>query len=447
MKQNAAQDISNQFNLAKLTQMKQEQEAQEKSRQLGMQIAQGNLDKQANPAPNSVTLANLSEVPDASAESQGLRSYEVASPATAKTPKQSEILAQQADELKQAALKYGAIGDLKQQAALTKESDSVREKLYLNQAEERKADIEKQNRAAGAMKAINSQPALDDLWSGADADHRKAFAPYFNLGLDGKPIYDDKARQSLDFFGNKAMSAKEQGELELKALQRQIEQQKADNQRLRDEALERHQKAMEAATRERTAARGNAPKKLPKDYKLDEDGEVILDPTSPTAARLATGLRKEQTTALKPIDDVQQKVTKSKELLAQSTPAADLQLQMELTNVFDKARATNMLFSANKNFGSIAGRMEGFIGRAFTGQYTDSQRSQIRQMLDGMESDVIAPARQRIGDHYATLAKTSGVSKDLVKTPDFYSSTAAKDPNAEAEAFMKGFGDGGPKRP
>ena len=265
MDQEKAGQITNEFNLQKLGALKQEQDMQAKSRQLGMQIAQDNLAKQNNPTAPAVTLANLSEVPDANAESQGLKSYakETASPATAPIPKQSEVLSQQAADLRRQSMQYQAIGNQQQANTLMDESRKVTDKLYLQQAEERKAEIDAQTRAAGAMKAINSQPALDDLWNGADEAHRKAFAPYFNIALDGKPIYDDKARESLDFFGNKAMSAKDQSELQYKALQRQIQETQAENQRLAQKNTERHQTETEAQGRERNRIAALAAAKKP----------------------------------------------------------------------------------------------------------------------------------------------------------------------------------------
>ena len=87
------------------------------------------------------------------------------------------------------------------------------------------------------------------------------------------------------------------------------------------------------------------------------------------------------------------------------------------------------------------GRVEGFVGRQFTGQYTDSQRSEIRSMFNNMESDVIVPTREKIGAHYSNLAKSSGVPQTLVETPNFYGSTPSN-PQAEADAFLKGMSGG-----
>jgi hypothetical protein len=271
MRQNDAQEINNQFNLEKLSQLRKDQELESRSRQVSMRLAQAEMEKSAPPA---TTLANLSEMPDFGAESQGLKAYDrPAIPATAKIPKQSDLLAEQADKLKAAALQYGAAGDTKQQNALMKESDQVREKLYLNQREERMAEAQRQKEAAGAMMAINSQPALDEMWANASAEHRKGFAPYFNIGLDGKPIYDGKARESLNFFGMKSLDAEKQTALSIKALNEQIAAQKAETERLRLQESERHNKATEALGRE-----GNKIKATVAETKAAPSDEGTLTP-------------------------------------------------------------------------------------------------------------------------------------------------------------------------
>jgi len=223
------QDIAateQQFNLAKLSQLQRSQELDNNSRQLGMKIAQENLDKQNNPAPNAVTLANLSEVPDAATESAGGRA--VAMPSTTEPPKQSEILSKQAAELRNNAQRYAAIGDIKTQQSLIDEARKTDEKLYQTQAEERKADAEKKKAASAAFGAVNSQEALDAAVKTDNPEHFKAIAPLFNLGLDGKPIWDDKAKAATAFIARASMDAAKQAEFDHKALMTQIATQKAE---------------------------------------------------------------------------------------------------------------------------------------------------------------------------------------------------------------------------
>lgn len=134
----------------------------------------------------------------------------------------------------------------------------------------------------------------------------------------------------------------------------------------------------------------------------------------------ANQIRDEQTAALKPLEDTQQKLSIAKQLLATSSPASDVQLQSMLADLFDKSRTTNLLFQANRNFGTLAGRAAGFLGRAFTGQYTDQQRKEIAGMINDMEKNVIEPSRSRVGSHYRNLSTAVGVNPAMTNTPNFY---------------------------
>lgn len=159
----------------------------------------------------------------------------------------------------------------------------------------------------------------------------------------------------------------------------------------------------------------------------------------------ASNIRDEQTKALKPIDDVQQKLTIAKQLLATSSPASDIQLQQALTDLFDNARATNMLFNANKNFGTLAGRAAGLIGRMFTGQYTDKQRSEIGNLITEMEKNVLSPTRSRVESHYKGIAQATGVNPALTQTPNFYSDQNSGSAQSEADAFLRGAANAKPR--
>lgn len=146
---------------------------------------------------------------------------------------------------------------------------------------------------------------------------------------------------------------------------------------------------------------------------------------TPKAVSTAAEMRKEQEAALKPLDDVQQNITRMKQLLATGGPASAQQIQEGLTNVFDKNRAYSSLLGMNKNFGTLQGRAAGFFGRMFTGDYTDQQRKDIRDMLNEMENNVIAPSRQRIISYHKGVASNAGVPAALIPTPPGYSDAGA----------------------
>lgn len=146
---------------------------------------------------------------------------------------------------------------------------------------------------------------------------------------------------------------------------------------------------------------------------------------TPKAVSTAAELRKEQDSALKPLDEVQQNITRMKQLLATGGPASAQQIQEGLTNVFDKNRAYSSLLNMNKNFGTLQGRAAGFIGRTFTGDYTDQQRKDIRDMLNEMENNVITPSRQRIIGYHKGVASSAGVPANLIPTPPGYADSGA----------------------
>jgi len=97
-----------------------------------------------------------------------------------------------------------------------------------------------------------------------------------------------------------------------------------------------------------------------------------------------------------------------------------VQLQAMLSDLFDKSRTTNLLFQSNRNFGTLQGRAAGMLSRAFTGQYTDQQRSEIYDMINAMEKNVIQPSRERVGSYYSRLSRAAGVNPGLTQTPNFY---------------------------
>lgn len=201
---------------------------------------------------------------------------------------------------------------------------------------------------------------------------------------------------------------------------------------------------------------GDSAHKPPPGYRWKDKDRTELEkiPGGPAEARddKETGRIIEATNkaierSIKPIDEVQQQVTKVKELLAVDTPAAKKQVTELLTNVFDRTRATNLLFKENANFGTLAGRVTGGITSFVGGKYSAEQRKQIKEMMDEMEKNVIEPQRKRITEYYKGRAqKQYGINPDLIEVPDFYgTSKGTGNAQAEADAFLKGLGGAGPR--
>lgn len=431
MAQNEGQQLINRANLQKIAEAERAQKMQADTLAFYQKQA-------ALPATTLANLSEMKEVPDAGAESQGLRQMAKEPTPAPKKISAAESLMSSADEAGRMAKELQSINPAEADR-LRKERDNLLTKAAPLLKEERAAKQEENAQVMQWMGAVKDEPSFQNVMAQIKQfkpEMYKAWAemqlpngaPAFPRNLDGSFAYTPQTQKITETVAKASMKEYERAQVAEKIEDNKRADLELERRKKADEDRVRHDKAVEANQREGNQIRREA---------LDVRAEVKETTTETTEARR---LRKEVETKIKPLDKVQQNITQAKELLALSTPASDLQLQMRLTDVFDKARATNMLFSANKNFGSIAGRVEGFIGRAFTGQYTDSQRREIRQMLDGMENDVIRPARAKINDHYGKIAKKSGVDSDLVVDPDLYASTptAPTNPQAEADAFMKG---------
>jgi len=339
-----------------------------------------------------------------------------------------EQQANQSEKFAQLAAKSGAVA---QQEKYAKDAAEIRSKASSARAQEQKEKIENANMIGEAIGVVKDQTSLDSaverlktIPGGLDALPAMGFVKTPTGGYVFTPIGGEHAY----VFGKTTMAMKDQMKAQLDIEEEARKKADLERQKLVDAQHMKKNDEDTALGRANLSLRGS---ELELNRGLRQDAKAVST---------GTEIRKEQDKALKPIDDVQQNVTTAKQLLATSTPASDKQLQTQLTNIFDKTRATNLLFKENANFGSLAGRVEGFIGRAFTGQYTDNQRAQIKNMIDDMENNVLIPTRGRIEQHYGDIAKESGVPSGLVKTPDFYRD-APKNAQAEAEAYLNGLGN------
>lgn len=367
-------------------------------------------------------------------------------PPKAEAPKKSyaQVLLSDADKQRQIGESLRKAGSPNAQQYFDA-ADKILEKAAPLMKEERQAEAARIKDYGNKLAFVSDQATLDAALSGADSqavDH--VFGNKLPRGLDGRILATPNVIKLANQIGLQSVEVAKM--LDVQNVTRGIVNQEANTKRQEEANKEtaRHNKATEANAREGIELRKKA---FERDVIVDEDGNASPKPGGKEEDKRASQIRKEQDSKLKPIDEIQQKVTKAKSLLVEGTPASDVQLQMALTDVFDKTRATNMLFASNRNFGSVAGRVEGLIGRAFTGQYTTEQRRQIRDMLDSMESGVLKPSRDKITSHYGDLAEKRGVRRSLVEAPDFYGSKGSETPspaspksdaNAEADAFLRG---------
>lgn len=116
------------------------------------------------------------------------------------------------------------------------------------------------------------------------------------------------------------------------------------------------------------------------------------------------------------------------------SPAQDKQIQQLLTSLKSNgARATNLYYKDNKNFGDFAQKIEGFASQTFTGRYSDEQRKQIFEMVDGMERKVIDPALRNLETDAKEKAKLYKLPTDAVKLGGDFNRTVAPKSGATAK--------------
>lgn len=191
----------------------------------------------------------------------------------------------------------------------------------------------------------------------------------------------------------------------------------------------------QAALRQQAADRA-ASRELLKS-RLDDAAAARADRA--TAAKQASDFR--QTTQLntnlqrqaKPYLDDLQRLDELDGLLQTNSSAADQQIHQGLVSLLGnfKGRATSQYYKDNQNFGSAANRLTGMLSHGFTGQYQDSDRQAIQQLIQNMRNNVVSPALNSMEQGAKTNAKGFGLDPDQVQVnADFTRGNAAPAPAA-----------------
>lgn len=128
-------------------------------------------------------------------------------------------------------------------------------------------------------------------------------------------------------------------------------------------------------------------------------------------------LNSELTRAAKPYVEDLQHIQIFKQLLRTGTPPAMRQLQQDLPAAMGdfKARATNLYYKDNKNFGTIVNRVSDALAHAVTGQYSEKSKQNLYEMFDQMETDVINPALSSMEARQKQKAAHLGIPEDVVE--------------------------------
>lgn len=127
-------------------------------------------------------------------------------------------------------------------------------------------------------------------------------------------------------------------------------------------------------------------------------------------------LNKQVNKEAKPLLDDKARIDEIEGLLKVNSSSADQQVHQALTSMLGnfKGRATNKFYSDNKNFGSVASRLTGFLSHGFAGRYQESDRAMIGQMLEGLKSNTIEPALASLEKRTKEKAKGYGLKEDQV---------------------------------
>lgn len=164
--------------------------------------------------------------------------------------------------------------------------------------------------------------------------------------------------------------------------------------------------------------------------------------------RQSNKLNNDLTRQAKPFLDDLGRLDEIQGLLQTNSSAADQQVRQSLTSLLGsfKGRATNQYYKDNANFGSAANRLTGMLSHGFTGQYQDSDRQQIAQLVQSMRENVVAPALSSMERGAKQKAQGYGLDPDQIEiNADF---TRAQQASASSGSYAEGqtaTGPGGQK--
>lgn len=348
---------------------------------------------------------------------------------------EADSIAGQVAAMRRKALQYeagGTSGGLEAAAALRKQALDAEEKLPAARKALAETALMKEQYVSKVLGSVYDEaswnqaiPLIESMRPGFTQNLLKMVPDVRRV--DGKFMYGDGSfiqqniikpaieRQSTNIEKRKANV--DEAELAVKA-------QTAAQTAVRDANNDFNAKQTQALAREKFTYQQEQEKKM-------------LGSVTPQVAASAAELRKEQITQIKPLDTIQQNIAQGKTYLNTSNTASDRQLNALLTDLDGNVKATNMLFQDNKNFGSLAGKVSGFVSRAFTGRYTEEQRKQIAELFRDIEKTVIQPGRKKIGDYYKEIAKTQGIPEKLVATPDFFGGAVELPTNSASGQITK----------
>jgi len=117
----------------------------------------------------------------------------------------------------------------------------------------------------------------------------------------------------------------------------------------------------------------------------------------------------------KKILEVSRSVTKVESLLAEpQTPARDLALQKEISQLFDTSSRAESEVGAWRNFGDLPTRLAGAISRFTTGEYVPEQIVELEQIVASLKNDLVVPSMREVDNIYTKQAKEFKIDPKLI---------------------------------
>lgn len=116
----------------------------------------------------------------------------------------------------------------------------------------------------------------------------------------------------------------------------------------------------------------------------------------------------------KSVSDVKSAVSRANAMLKIGTPVSDLALQKTISEIFDTGTKAQSEVAQWRNPGDLSQRALGLLNRFVTGEYTDSQRKDLEQILQELETKVVDPSMTAIDKHYYDIATDTEVGVNPV---------------------------------
>lgn len=284
MAQNEGQELINRANLQKIAEAERAQKMQADTLAFYQKQRQ---------APESVTLANLSEmkeVPDAGAESQGLRQMAKEPTPAPKKSSAAESLMESANEAARMAKELQSINPAEADR-LRKERDNLLTKAAPLLKEERAAKQEENAQVMQWMGAVKDEPSFQNVMAQIKQfkpEMYKAWAelqlpngaPAFPRNLDGSFAYTPQTQKITEAVAKASMKEYERAQVAEKIEDNKRADLELERKRKADEETKRANMAKEARGREGDKS-ADKPAKAPTGYRYTEAGDLEPIPGGP----------------------------------------------------------------------------------------------------------------------------------------------------------------------